>query len=97
MRALRAIYHYLGRFLLFWRDFLIGDDWWGAGIVVAGLGLTYVAVRLHIAAFWIPVLFVLASLGQNLWRARRKAARSVASKARPGDGTGGRAAPPRPR
>ena len=68
MNVLRAFYHYLKAFLLFWRDFLIGDDWWGAGIALAGLGFTYLTVHYGVSAFWIPVLFVTISLAQNLWR-----------------------------
>jgi hypothetical protein len=75
MNALRAFYLYLKAFLLFWRDFLIGDDWWGAGIALAGLGFTYLAVYYGITAFWIPVLFVTVSLAQNLWRMKRRAGR----------------------
>jgi uncharacterized membrane protein len=76
MMVLRTIYHYLGRFVVFWRDFLIGNDWWGAGIVLLGLGLAYLAVHFGVTAFWVPMLFVTVSLTQNLLRARRPAARA---------------------
>jgi hypothetical protein len=77
MIGLKVVYRYLKRFLLFWRDFLIGDDWWGAGIVLVGLALTYLAARYHLTAFWIPLVFVIASLAQNLWRTRRRALRAA--------------------
>ncbi len=80
MSILRAIYRYLRRFLLFWRDFLIGDDWWGAGIVLGGLGFTYLAIHYKFPAYWIPVLSVLVSLGQNLWRARRRSMQAARDK-----------------
>jgi hypothetical protein len=76
MRALGAIYRYLKAFALFWKDFLIGDDWWGALIALAGLGFTYLAVQYGVPAWWIPVVFVTASLAQNLWRVKRRADRS---------------------
>jgi hypothetical protein len=88
MIVLRAIYHYLGRFLLFWRDFLIGDDWWGAGIVLLGLGFTYLALHFGVTAFWIPMLFVTVSLAQNLLRARRRAAHAAAAQAMPAQPAG---------
>ena len=79
MSGLRAVYGYLKRFVLFWRDFLIGDDWWGAGVALVGLGLTYVAVRVHVVAFWVPVLLVTVSLGQSLWRMEARSRRASRS------------------
>ena len=75
MSVLGPIYRYLKRFLLFWRDFLIGDDWWGAGIALVGLGLTYLAVHYHVAAYWVLVLLVTISLVQSLWRMEARSRR----------------------
>lgn len=76
MTVLAASYRSLRAFLLFWRDFLIGDDWWGAGLALLGLGFTYLASRYGVAPFWIPVVFVTGSLAQNLWRMKRRANRT---------------------
>ncbi len=83
MMAFRTVLHYLGRFLLFWRDFLIGDDWWGAGIVLLGFGLTYLVVRRDAPAFWVLALFVAISLVQSLWRTKRNDKHETRSSAVP--------------
>ena len=88
MMFLALSYRYLKRFVVFWKEFLIGDDWWGAGSVLVGLGLTYLAVHENVAAWWVPIVFVIASLAQNLVRAHRRVART-GSEAQP-------AAPPKP-
>ena len=54
----------------FWYDFIIGDDWHVAAIVVAGLVLT--AVLAHAAgipAWWVLPLCVFAALGWSVHRA----------------------------
>jgi hypothetical protein len=51
-------------------DFVIGDDWHVAAIVVAGLALT--AIGTHVAgvnAWWLLPLCVFAALGWSLHRA----------------------------
>jgi len=56
----------------FWYDFVIGDDWQVAALVVAGLALT--AVLAHAAkvnAWWLLPLFVFAALGWSLHRATK--------------------------
>ena len=58
----------------FWYDFVIGDDWHVAALVVAGLGLT--AILTHVAgvnAWWLmPVAVPLV-----LWVSLRRAIRSA--------------------
>jgi hypothetical protein len=57
----------------FWYDFVIGDDWHVAVIVVAALALT--AVLAHAAgvnAWWLLPLCVFAALGWSLRSAVRK-------------------------
>jgi len=57
-------------FAAFWYDFIIGDDWQVAAVVVAGLALT--AILAHTAgvnAWWLLPLFALAALGWSLHRA----------------------------
>ena len=51
-------------------DFVIGDDWHVAALVVAGLGLT--AILTHVAgvnAWWLLPLVAFAALGWSLLRA----------------------------
>ena len=60
----------LKAFGAFWYDFVIGDDWQVAALVVAGLALT--AVLAHVAkvnAWWLLPVFVLAALAWSLHRA----------------------------
>jgi hypothetical protein len=54
----------------FWYDFVIGDDWRGAAVIVAALALT--AVLAHAAklnAWWLTPAAVLAALAWSLHRA----------------------------
>jgi hypothetical protein len=54
----------------FWYDFVIGDDWHVAALVVAGLVLT--AVLAHgagVNAWWLLPLFAFAALAWSLHRA----------------------------
>ena len=54
----------------FWYDFVIGDDWHVAALIVAGLGLT--AILTHAAgvnAWWLLPLVAFAALGWSLLRA----------------------------
>jgi hypothetical protein len=60
----------LKAFGAFWYDFVVGDDWHVAVIVVAGLALT--AVLAHVArvnAWWALPVLVLAALVWSLHRA----------------------------
>ena len=60
----------LKSFGLFWYDFVIGDDWHVALLVVAGLALTAVlAHAAHVNAWWVLPVFALAALGWSLHRA----------------------------
>ncbi|MFY9930474.1 MAG: hypothetical protein WAK82_20955 [Streptosporangiaceae bacterium] len=63
MRRLRS-------FGAFWYDFIVGDDWRLAVMVVAGLALT--AILVHVAgvnAWWALPVFVFAALAWSLHRA----------------------------
>ena len=54
----------------FWYDFVIGDDWHVAALVVAGLALT--AILVHVAsvnAWWLLPSVVVVALGWSLHRA----------------------------
>ena len=51
----------LRRFLLFWYDFVVGDDWRVAVAVVAGLVVTLVLASTGLPAWWVlPVAVVVA-------------------------------------
>ncbi len=61
---------YLKSFGAFWYDFVIGDDWHVAALIVAGLGLTAVLVHLaHVNAWWLLPLVAFAALAWSLHRA----------------------------
>ena len=54
----------------FWYDFVIGDDWRLALMVVAGLALT--AILTHVAgvnAWWLLPVFIFAALAWSLHKA----------------------------
>jgi hypothetical protein len=51
-------------------DFVIGDDWHVAALVLAGLALTAVLTHVgHLNAWWALPLFALAALAWSLHRA----------------------------
>ena len=54
----------------FWYDFVVGDDWRGAAVVVVALALT--ALLVHAAgvnAWWLLPVCVFGALGWSLRRA----------------------------
>ncbi len=60
----------LKAFGAFWYDFIVGDDWHVAALVVAGLAVT--AVLVHVArvnAWWLFPVVTLAALAWSLHRA----------------------------
>jgi hypothetical protein len=60
----------LKAFGAFWYDFIIGDDWHVAALVVIGLGLT--AILAHAAkvnAWWLLPIVAFAALAWSLHRA----------------------------
>jgi hypothetical protein len=62
---------WLKSFGAFWYDFVIGDDWHVAAIVVAVLAVA--ALLVHAAgvnAWWLVPLGVFAALGWSLFRVR---------------------------
>lgn len=64
---------WLGRFVHFWYDFIVGDDWMVALGVVLGLALTALLAHQRVAVWWLMPLLVLALLAASLYRARRAA------------------------
>lgn len=61
----------LKRFVLFWYDFIVGDDWVIAAGVVGALILTAGLARRAIAAWWLMPVAVVILLAVSLWRAAR--------------------------
>ena len=60
----------LRRFVLFWYDFVVGDDWLLAVGVVVGLCLSALAIHHHLdAAWWILPSLTVCTLAASLWRA----------------------------
>ncbi len=56
----------------FWYDFVIGDDWHVAAMVVAGLALTAACVRVAgVNAWWLLPVFAFAALAWSLHRATK--------------------------
>ena len=62
---------YVTAFFQFWYDFIIGDDWTIAALVVAGLVLTWWLAHSGIPAWWLMPLVSLFTLCFGLWRTAR--------------------------
>ena len=62
---------YLKAFLLFWYDFIVGDDWVIAAGVVGALVGTERLVRAGVDAWWALPVAVIALLAISLWRLTR--------------------------
>jgi hypothetical protein len=62
---------WIRRFLHFWYDFIVGDDWTVAATVVIAVALTYALAHHGVAAWWVLPATVVASLTQSVLRARR--------------------------
>jgi len=66
---------WLQRFVRFWWDFVVGDDWRVAAGIVLALGLTALLATTDVPAWWFMPLAVAAVLGLSLVRAARSVAR----------------------
>jgi hypothetical protein len=66
------------RFLRFWSDFLVGDDWTIALGVVLAVAVTALLAAAGIAAWWLPPIAVIALLGRSLLGDTRTRSRGVA-------------------
>jgi hypothetical protein len=66
------------RFLRFWSDFLIGDDWTIALGVVLAVAVTALLAGAGVAAWWLPPIAVIALLGRSLLGDTRTRSRGVA-------------------
>lgn len=59
------------RFVLFWWDFLVGDDWLVAAGVIVAFALTALLAATSVPAWWLLPLAVAAVLWTSLRRAAR--------------------------
>lgn len=69
MRRVRA-------FGAFWLDFVVGDDWRIAVIVVMVIGATAGLVAIGVNAWWLLPACVAIALPWSIWRAARAAVKS---------------------
>jgi hydrogenase/urease accessory protein HupE len=60
---------YVVSFGRFWWDFVVGDDWRVAAIVVVAIGVTAAVAASGIAAWWVMPLTVVLALAVSLRRA----------------------------
>jgi hydrogenase/urease accessory protein HupE len=60
---------YVVSFGRFWWDFVVGDDWRVAAIVVVAIGVTAAVAASGIAAWWVMPLAVVLVLAVSLHRA----------------------------
>ncbi len=63
---------YITGFFQFWYDFIVGDDWTVAAVVVVALALTALLAHNAIAAWWLMPLAVALVLSASLWRVASK-------------------------
>jgi hydrogenase/urease accessory protein HupE len=62
---------YVVAFGRFWWDFVVGDDWRVAALVVVAIGVTAAVAASDIAAWWVMPLAVVLVLAVSLRRAAR--------------------------
>jgi hypothetical protein len=62
---------YVGAFLRFWYDFIVGDDWRIAAGVVAAIGVTALLAHHGVDAWWLMVGSVIVVLLGSVWRGAR--------------------------
>jgi hypothetical protein len=62
---------YLKSFLLFWYDFIVGDDWVIAAGVVIALAISMLLARRDLNAWRVMLAAVVILLGVSLWRETR--------------------------
>ena len=62
---------YVIGFFTFWYDFIVGDDWTIAAVVVITLAIIHQLAARGMAVSWLLPAAVLVFLGVSLWRASR--------------------------
>ena len=63
--------NYIKNFLLFWYDFIVGDDWVIAVGVVLALVVSALLARRDLNAWWVMLVAVIVVLAVSLWRETR--------------------------
>ena len=63
---------YAAAFARFWYDFVIGDDWQIAVVVVIAMGIVGLLAYDDVNAWWLLPVAVFAMLSLSLWRATRR-------------------------
>jgi uncharacterized membrane protein len=56
----------------FWYDFVVGDDWRVAVVVLLALLATFGLSKTSVAAWWLMPVAVALILPVSLWRARKR-------------------------
>jgi hypothetical protein len=59
---------YLKRFLRFWYEFIVGDDWMIAAGVVMAVVLSAALAHRDLHAWWMMPMAVVVLLAASLWR-----------------------------
>ncbi|MBO0747009.1 MAG: hypothetical protein J2O47_01595 [Acidimicrobiaceae bacterium] len=59
-------------FFAFWYDFVVGDDWRVAAVVVVALLVTLGVSQTSVPSWWIMPVAVAAILSASLWRVTRR-------------------------
>ena len=62
----------LREFGAFWYDFVVGDDWRVAVVVVLALAATFGLSKTSVSGWWLMPVAVVLILPISLWRARRR-------------------------
>jgi hypothetical protein len=56
----------------FWYDFVVGDDWRVAAVILVAIVVTGVLSLNHIPAWWVLPVAVIAVVPWSVWRGRRR-------------------------
>ncbi len=69
---MNAVVHGVRAFIIFWVDFIIGDDWTVAATVALALLGTWGLTRAGVTAWWLLPLCVLAITAISVRRAAKR-------------------------
>jgi hypothetical protein len=64
-----TVWRWARAFVLFWVDYIVGDDWTVAAVIGLALLATWGLVRAGVPAWWLLPLAVLAATAASLYRA----------------------------